>query len=106
MTDDKMAQFKADRQRKLAKYVGQQFHNCDNLVPKGPHGSFGLSPMEHSGYWTDERAIDIAWWAVATQLNGLFNRYIIDHAWLITYENTSTESWALVTEPYLDEVQG
>lgn len=93
------------RQCILARHIGIQFHDCNQLVPTNRPGTFSIMPMTQ-GIWTDERASDLAWWAVAKQLDHLSgNSHIIDHAWLVSYAGRPTESWALVTEPYADEAR-
>lgn len=91
-------------QQHLANQVGVRFHQCDKLVATDSHGSFYAGPMGY-GFWTDVRANDIAWWAVAMQLQHLTTRHIIDHAWLVSYDKRPTETWALVTEPYTNEAE-
>lgn len=89
----------------LAKAIGESFHQTDKLVPLGRSGSFSVGTMVH-GIWTGERACDLAWWAVASQMqDAMKDKHVIDHAWLAVLDGSPAESWALVTEPYLDQQQ-
>lgn len=80
----------------LAKHIGLQFYECDRIVPGE---RFGIAPMASGNYWIDQRVSDIAWWAVAIRMAGLS---IFDHAWLARYDDKTNETWALVTEPYIE----
>ncbi len=89
------------RQLALAKRIGAEFCDCDNLIPLGSHSSFSVSSMSWD-MWYDERICDLAWWAVGKQIEAHAGQaHVIDHAWVIGFGGKPHEPWALVTEPYI-----
>lgn len=94
----------ACRQQQLAREIGKAFHQTDKLVPLGPHSSFGLMiRSDPLGLWMEKTLGEIAWQAVALQLQRQGGRsHVIDHAWLAGFKDPPHEAWALISEPYLD----
>jgi hypothetical protein len=107
MEDRVMGDFSWDevRMRRVAfaEAIGKLFCEGAKLKPTKECSPFKDRSMMQC-YIYGEKIWDIAWYAVAEQLRLACGEKhsIIDHGWMIGFDDSIAEPWAMVVEPYAD----